>query len=199
MPRVAGLLAELQDRVFRRPAAWLGYSMGGRIALAAAVQGYPMSRLLLESAGPGLATEAERMARRRVDRERAAALMGHGIEAFIDEWLAMPLFEGVVRLPLDELAAAREERLARDPRSMAAWLLGGGAGSQPDYRPMLPRVGIPVHLLAGEQDPKYVGLAEEMAQRLPLSAVTVAPGAGHVVHLESPDAWVAWVRGALGS
>lgn len=195
--RVAGLLNELQERVFAGPAAWLGYSMGGRIALAAAAEGIPMERLLLESAGPGLATEAERRERRRVDRRRADALLAAGIEAFVTDWLRMPLFRGLADLPPKRQALARALRCGQDPKRMAAWLLGGGTGSQPDYRPRLARVAVPVHLLVGEWDSKYVGLAQEMADQLPRAEVRVASGAGHLVHLESPDAWVGWVHESL--
>lgn len=197
VPRVASLLAELQDRVFKGPAAWLGYSMGGRIALAAAVEGVPMARLLLESAGPGLATPAEREARRRVDRERADLLRGLGTEAFVDRWLRMPLFQGVSGLPPEVRARARAVRVGQDPDRMAAWLLGGGTGSQPDYRGRLPRLDLPVHLLVGEHDEKYRRLAREMLDALPRGVLTVAPGSGHVVHLEAPEAWVDWVRSSL--
>lgn len=199
VPRVAALLNELQERVFSEPASWLGYSMGGRIALAAAAEGIPMGRLLLESAGPGLATEVERGERRRVDRERAAALRASGIEAFVDDWLRMPLFQGLAGLPLGQQAAARALRCAQDPDRMAAWLLGGGTGSQSDYRPALADIEVPVHLLVGERDRKYVGLAWEMAEGLSRAKVTLAPGAGHLVHMESPDVWTAWVRASLAS
>lgn len=195
--RVAEVLNELQERVFSEPASWLGYSMGGRIALGAAAEGVPMARLLLESAGPGLATEAERAERRRVDRDRADALRAWGMEAFVDQWLRLPLFRGLAELPPERWAAARALRCGQDPNRMAAWLLGGGTGSQPDYRPALAGVGVSVHLLVGERDPRYVALAREMAERLPRARVTVASGAGHVVHVESPDAWLAWVRESL--
>jgi 2-succinyl-6-hydroxy-2,4-cyclohexadiene-1-carboxylate synthase len=183
--------------VFDGPAAWLGYSMGGRIALAGAAEGLPMRRLLLESAGPGLATAAERAERRRVDRERAERLQAQGMEAFVDDWLRMPLFAGLGALPSEVRLAARAVRAAQEPARMAAWLRGGGTGSQRDYRPDLPRISSPVHLIAGARDEKYVALAREMASALPLSDLTVVPGAGHSVHLEAPDAWLSWVRSAL--
>ena len=197
VPRVARLLAELQDRVFERPAAWLGYSMGGRIALAAAAEGLPVSRLLLESAGPGLGNEAERQERRRADRDRAERLRTGGIEAFVDDWLKLPLFRGLDALPAEERAAARAERVRQDPHRMAAWLLGAGTGSQPDYRPSLPRLNLPVHLIVGSEDAKYVALAREMMDVLPRGRLSIVPGSGHVVHREAPGRWVDWVREAM--
>ncbi|MEJ2538872.1 MAG: 2-succinyl-6-hydroxy-2,4-cyclohexadiene-1-carboxylate synthase [Gemmatimonadota bacterium] len=197
LPGVARLLAALQDEVLDGPAAWLGYSMGARVALAAAVEGVSMTRLLLESGGPGLATEAERMDRRRMDEGRARTLSSEGMERFVDAWLEMPMFRGLSARPPEQRAEARAIRAAQDPRRMAAWLRGGGTGSQPDYRPLLPTVQIPVHLVAGARDAKYVGLAREMAALLPAAAVEVVPDVGHTVHLEAPEAWLRWVRGAM--
>lgn len=199
VPGVAGLLAELQDRVFPGPAAWLGYSMGGRIALAAAAEGVAMSRLLVESAGPGLATEAAREERREADRRRADALRAGGMDAFVDQWLRMPLFRGLADLPADVRAAARAVRLEQDPDRMAAWLLGAGTGSQPDYRGALSGLRLPVHLVAGEKDAKYAGLAREMAEWIPRCSLRIVPDAGHVVHLEAPGAWLDWVGDSLAS
>lgn len=197
VPAVARRLAELQGAVFGGPAAWLGYSMGGRIALAAAAEGFPVQRLLLESAGPGLASGAERAERRRLDHERAERLEARGTESFVDEWLRMPLFEGLASLSPEARAAARAVRVAQDPVRMAAWLRGAGTGSQRDYRPDLPTLESPVHLIAGARDEKYVELGREMAAALPRAELTVVPRAGHTVHLEAPDVWLAWVRSAL--
>jgi pimeloyl-ACP methyl ester carboxylesterase len=57
--------------------------------------------------------------------------------------------------------------------------------------PMWDRLGelaLPVTLVAGDRDPKYVDLARRMAERIAGAEVVVVPGAGHAVHLEDPDA-----------
>ena len=46
---------------------------------------------------------------------------------------------------------------------------------------------MPVVLIAGERDQKYVAISERMAERIPDARVVIVPGAGHAVHLEAPD------------
>ncbi|HZD06188.1 MAG TPA: alpha/beta fold hydrolase, partial [Longimicrobiales bacterium] len=89
LPSTARGLVGLLDRMGVERASWIGYSMGGRVALGAAVL-YPerVDRLVLESASPGLATPEEREARRAQDEARARELESSGLEAFVDRWMA---------------------------------------------------------------------------------------------------------------
>jgi 2-succinyl-6-hydroxy-2,4-cyclohexadiene-1-carboxylate synthase len=194
---VVELLAGLQDRVFEGPAAWLGYSMGARIALAAAVEGVPGTALLLESGSPGLADPLARAERRIQDEERARRLESEGIESFVDDWLRLPLFRGLRQAPPEVRAAARATRIAQDPARMAACLREGGTGVQPSLWDRLSEIRRPVRLVVGVKDEKFVTVARAMVDRLPDVALREIPGVGHTVHLEAPDSWVRWVRDAL--
>lgn len=198
IPRIADEMIELHRVVCGGPAWWLGYSMGGRIALAAAVRGAGMRGLLLESASPGIAEPGARAERRRLDEARAAHLEDGGIESFVDAWLAMPLFAGVAVLDRPAWETARAVRASQDPRRMAAWLRGGGAGNQPPYWDALPGIPCPVRLLTGARDTKFTALARRMADGLADATVTVIPGVGHLPHIEAPTRWVDWVRESLG-
>src|SRR5690242_4306022 len=67
--------------------ALVGYSMGGRIALHAALTlRAQVDRLVLVGASPGLADPAERAARRAADEALAARIEAIGVEAFAREW-----------------------------------------------------------------------------------------------------------------
>ena len=46
---------------------------------------------------------------------------------------------------------------------------------------------MPVLLLAGALDSKYVTLAEQMAPLIPQATINVISAAGHNIHLEQPD------------
>lgn len=178
----------------------VGYSMGGRMALAyAATFPHQVGRLVLESASPGLATEAGRIQRRASDDALAAGLVERGIEAFVDLWEGLPLFESQGSLSAHLLAAQRERRLLNEPQSLAACLRGLGTGRQPSYWELLPTVSVPALLMAGEADAKFVGIAEEMATSLPNARLVVVAGSGHAVHLERPDAWLSEVTAFLAS
>jgi 2-succinyl-6-hydroxy-2,4-cyclohexadiene-1-carboxylate synthase len=181
-----------------RPGPLMGYSMGGRIALAYAAR-HPerVTRLVLESASPGLASEEERTARRASDEELALRLESWGIEAFVDHWESLPIFGSQRSLPSETRRAHRARRLANDPRSLAAALRGLGTGALPSLWDALPGFEVPTLLIVGALDLKFVSVAERMASLLPDARIATVPGAGHAVHLERPGEWLAAVVGFL--
>ena len=62
---------------------WIGYSMGGRVALAAAIERPErVGSLVLESVSPGLKSEVERAARRSLDAALAERIVQGGIKEF---------------------------------------------------------------------------------------------------------------------
>jgi 2-succinyl-6-hydroxy-2,4-cyclohexadiene-1-carboxylate synthase len=175
------------------PITLAGYSMGGRIALYAALA-LPglVERLILIGASPGLADPAEREARRRADAALADRIEAIGIEAFAAEWGAQPLFSGQ-----DErvAAAAHADRLRNTPAGLAAALRGLGTGVMPPLWDRLGELAIPVSLVVGERDEKFRAIAERMGAAIADGRVERVAGAGHAVQLECPDA-VAAVIGA---
>jgi len=181
-------------------ADWVGYSMGGRIALGAAVLApRRVGRLVLESASPGLPTEEERFARRVADAHLARRIRAGGIRRFVEEWERLPVFATQERLPPDVRVSLRERRLDNDPDALAACLGGLGTGSQPSFWDDLAAVRSRVLVLAGEADPKFREIGRGMIERLADARLEIVPGAGHAVHLEAPDAWLDLVLDFLGS
>ena len=187
---VHDLLDVLDARGLERP-AWVGYSMGGRIALGAAVL-HPdrVGRLVLESASPGLESEADREARRRSDEALSRRILDRGIEAFVSEWMDLPLFATQRRLPEPVIARARRRRLRCSPRGLALTLRGLGTGSQPSFWADLGSLPHRTLLLAGGLDTKYVEIAERMAARISGVERRTVADAGHTVHREAPEAWL---------
>jgi 2-succinyl-6-hydroxy-2,4-cyclohexadiene-1-carboxylate synthase len=188
-------LLEVLDEVGASQARWLGYSMGGRVALAAAVL-HPqrVSGLVLESASPGLGNDNARRARRRADEALAEGILLGGMEAFVDHWLGLPLFATQGKLPSEVRAAARERRLRNSPETLAACLRGLGIGAQPSFWDRLGEIQAPTLLLAGEEDKKFTETARKMAAEIPEASLLVIPRAGHAIHLENAFAWLAAVR-----
>ncbi len=190
-----GALAAILRGIPPGPQRLVGYSMGARLALALAVR-HPerVGRLVLESGSPGLATEEERTARRAADEALAAEIVREGIGSFVRAWEAKPLFEGIARrLSPEERAAVHRRRMANDPRGLAAALRGLGTGSLPSFWDQLERVDLPVLLLVGAEDAKFVAIARAMAERLPRARIEIVEDAGHTVHLEQPDRWLSAV------
>lgn len=165
----------------------LGYSMGGRLALYLAMH-YPQlfRALILESASPGLETETERSARQASDHALAAQIEQDGIASFVSKWEALPLWASQQQLAPEKRAALRAQRLGNNPTGLANSLRGMGTGAQPSLWPHLPQLTLPVLLLAGELDEKFVSISRKMHRLLPNSQCNIVAGAGHAVHLERP-------------
>lgn len=168
------------------PFTLAGYSMGGRIALHAALSlGARVTRLVLVGASPGLADPSERAARRADDDALAERIERIGLEAFIAEWAAQPLFEGMPRGIVEQ---AQQDRRRNTAEGLAAALRGLGTGTMPPLWERLGELAMPVELVAGERDAKFRAIAERMAAALPDARLHVVPGTGHAVQLEAPGA-----------
>ena len=113
------VLADLADLI--TPGATVcGYSMGGRIALHAALRpelGRRIGRLVLIGASPGLADPAERESRRAADEALADELQSMSITGFADSWAATTPV--LADQPAGVREAAREDRLRNQPRALA--------------------------------------------------------------------------------
>ena len=164
----------------------LGYSLGGRIALYTAFSGY-FRGLILESASPGLATEAEREQRRMSDEHLAQYIENEGIEAFVDYWEVLPLFASQQALAPDRWLVQRHQRLANNQNGLAMSLRGVGTGSQPALHNRLSELNLPVLLITGALDTKFTAINEQMRTQLPQATHQIIPEAGHTVHLEQPQ------------
>lgn len=184
----------LEQRGVER-ARWLGYSMGGRVALAFAVA-HPerVERLLLVGASAGIADPTAREERVRADEQLAERIERVGVEAFVDDWMALPLFASQSRLGPAALAEARSQRLDNDSHALAHSLRGMGSGAQEPLHERLPQLWSPVCLAVGDEDTKFDAIARELADRLPNATVERIPNAGHAAHLENPDGFGAAAR-----
>lgn len=164
-------------------ATYVGYSLGGRLCLRLAVE-HPelVQSLVLVGASPGLADAGERDARRASDEALAADIERIGTAAFLDRWLAQPLFATLSLQPED-----LESRRANSPARLAGALRRLGAGAQEPLWDRLADVKMPVLAVTGEDDVKFSRLAEDMAAAIGVNAQAVAlAGAGHAAHLERP-------------
>ncbi|MBZ0316562.1 MAG: 2-succinyl-6-hydroxy-2,4-cyclohexadiene-1-carboxylate synthase [Anaerolineae bacterium] len=192
MEAVAADLHELITRVIQSPVHLVGYSMGGRLALYLALH-YPQSirKLILESASPGLATEAERQARRASDENLAARILQNGIPAFVEEWDNLPLFASQSPEIRQRLHI---QRLQNTPLGLANSLRGMGTGVQPSLWDSLPDLKPPTLILNGALDTKFVAIGEQMARLIPTAHQQIFPNVGHTVHLETSHDYTSVLR-----
>lgn len=163
------------------PAIYVGYSMGGRTALHLALQAPALVEgLVLIGATAGIESEAERVARQEADEALAEHLGALGLDAFLDEWLAKPLFAG-----LDEVAAAREHRLTNRVEGLQGSLRSCGTGTQTPLWSRLVEIIAPALVVAGSHDTKFTGIGQRLVAELP-SATFASVTGSHAVHLQAP-------------
>jgi 2-succinyl-6-hydroxy-2,4-cyclohexadiene-1-carboxylate synthase len=171
--------------------AYVGYSLGVRLCLRLALDRPDLvPALVLIGASPGIGDPGGRAGRRAADEALARRVERDGVAAFLDHWLAGPLFA-----TLPARAAGREERLANTAEGLAYALRRLGTGAQEPLWDRLDELRRPVLLVAGERDPKFAGIARDMAAAIgPAARVEMVPGAGHAVHLERPAETAALVE-----
>lgn len=161
---------------------YVGYSMGGRYALLAAAGGAPqIERLVLIGATGGLATAVERADRVAADERLARHVGTIGVRAFLAEWMALPLFDG---LPPDQVGF--ERRAANSAAGLAHSLRSAGTGSQPQVWDALSSIAIPVLVIAGGLDAKFTAIGRHLVDALPNATFAGIERAGHAAHTHRP-------------
>lgn len=163
-----------------------GYSMGGRLALKAALK-FPelWGGLLLESTTYGLTDEKKRADRRRVDAQRAEKI-SIDYKTFLAQWKELALFNSPVRVDKQLAANYNHIHLSQDSHAMAASIVGFGTGSMAPVRTELHGFTKPVMVIAGTEDQKYINLSKSLVSyfdKAHLCHIT----AGHRVHLDNPQ------------
>jgi 2-succinyl-6-hydroxy-2,4-cyclohexadiene-1-carboxylate synthase len=168
----------------------LGYSMGGRAAIATAVANpEAYSSLVLVGATAGIESSSHRHERILADEALADRIERDGIETFVDEWMALPIFASQSCLGLEAIGRARAQRLRNKIVGLANSLRGMGAGAQEPLFEELGRFGGPALLVVGERDEKFQGIAKKLEAAFPNARTEIISGVGHAAHLEAPDAF----------
>lgn len=189
--RLDEVVGELSPRV-----ALVGYSMGGRLALHAALRRpHALRALVLVGASAGIEDDAERAERQAVDERLADWMEGRSIEEIVERWEALPVFAS-------QSAALREAlrpgRLSHDPADLASLLRTAGQGVLPPVWARLTELPCPVLAVAGEADDAYVAAAYRIAELASHGAARLVPGTGHAPQLEDPDAFARLLDEFLG-
>jgi 2-succinyl-6-hydroxy-2,4-cyclohexadiene-1-carboxylate synthase len=182
----ADLLAQAVGR-----GTYLGYSMGGRFALHIALQ-HPelVERLILISTTAGMDDDAERARRREADDTLATHIEDIGVEMFVDEWLAQPMFSS-----LGADAALADLRKANTATGLASSLRLAGTGTQSPLWLRIHELDMPVLVIAGANDAKFLAHARRLVETIgPNAELEIIPEVGHSAQLEDPRATAMIVR-----
>ncbi|MEG0072277.1 MAG: 2-succinyl-6-hydroxy-2,4-cyclohexadiene-1-carboxylate synthase [Raoultibacter sp.] len=169
------------------PVHLLGYSMGGRVALAytrANAQAQRLVSLVLESAAIGPETPEERAVSNAHDALLAERLDKEDIASFVEYWENIPLFETQHHLCAEVRQRLHEERLDNSCDALARSVRFAGQHTMPLFGESLGVLPMPILYIAGMADEKYTKVAETFATCE--SATCSLLSAGHNVHVENP-------------
>ena len=164
------------------PGHYVGYSMGGRMLLHAALNDNvgEMRSLILIGATPGIESSTERAERKAHDVALATQVMAEGTPAFVERWLSQPMFAG-----LTDEQSCKLKRFENSPEGLAASLLNCGTGSQEPLWDQLSTLRMPVLVIAGSADDKFTAIGQRMVATIGSNARFVNIDGGHAVHSQN--------------
>jgi 2-succinyl-6-hydroxy-2,4-cyclohexadiene-1-carboxylate synthase len=177
-----------------------GYSLGARVALGLLARHAHLFRsATLISVHPGLATTLERRERAGQD-ERWCRLLSHGdVGAFAQAWEAQPLFATRACLPESRRSAHRRIRMAHSCSGLSRALRVLGLAQMPSYRGALLGLRLPVRLLVGALDPKFLAIGRALTENNRGLRLEIVEGAGHDLLAEAPERVASVLTRALES
>ena len=169
----------------------IGYSMGARIALGCALNHPQQIRaLVLVSGNPGLAKE-ERDQRWKFDQQVCVDLMKLPPEQFVRQWYRQKVFSSLTD---DQIESLVRDKRQLDSHRFAQLMTCYSIAKQPNYWDRLSELAVPVALVAGAKDQKYVDICREVQRRITNGRFYQVEGAGHIVHRECPDQFISLVN-----
>jgi 2-succinyl-6-hydroxy-2,4-cyclohexadiene-1-carboxylate synthase len=190
-------IINLLDKLEIEKCFLVGYSMGGRLALYLSLH-FPerFIKVVLESASPGLPTSADRLARIKTDyqitRKLIRMLEQSEFRDFLNYWYSQPIFGNLQQHP--EYQRMLELRLENNPLMLGKSLQFMGTGYQPSLWEEIKENQLPLLLLVGQYDEKFIKINMAMFHRTTLAEIKTINQAGHNIHLEQTFAFVESLR-----
>lgn len=172
---------------------WLvGYSLGGRVAMAYVSQPRKgLCGLVVEGGHPGLQDDNQRLLRQQSDAAWAERLRCEPLPQVFADWYQQPVFASLDESRRAALIALRSQN---NGAALAAMLQATSLAKQPDLRGLLQMRDFPFHYLCGERDGKFRAIARQLA-----ATTHIINHAGHNAHRENPDAVAACLAQFLAS
>jgi len=178
-----GRLAEIADA--GEGAILAGYSLGGRLALRAALrEPERYAGLVTVGATAGIEDPQARTARAEADERLASWVEAAPIEDVVAIWERQPLFADQSEQLIED---QRPGRLAQDPVELARLLRSAGQGVLEPVWPELLTFELPWLAIAGARDEGYSSAARKIAATAPNAIARVVADAGHAAHLQQPE------------
>ncbi|MBA3264521.1 MAG: alpha/beta fold hydrolase [Thermoleophilaceae bacterium] len=162
----------------------VGYSLGGRLALRAALRDPDRyAGLVTVGATAGIDEAVERAGRAKADERLASWIEAAPIEDIVAVWERQPLFADQSDALVEE---QRPGRLAQDPMALARLLRSAGQGVLDPVWHELLTFELPVLAIAGSRDDGYTRAAHKIADTAPNAQTQIVENTGHAPQLQQP-------------
>jgi 2-succinyl-6-hydroxy-2,4-cyclohexadiene-1-carboxylate synthase len=162
-----------------------GYSLGGRLALRAALRDPARyAGVVTVSASAGIDDAAARRARAEADDRLAGWMEAAPIEDIVAIWERQPLFADQSEALVE---SQRAGRLSHDPAELAALLRTAGQGVLEPVWHRLLQLELPVLAIAGARDDGYAAAARRIAETAPRGRAAIIEDSGHAPQLQRPE------------
>jgi 2-succinyl-6-hydroxy-2,4-cyclohexadiene-1-carboxylate synthase len=166
------------------PPVLVGYSLGGRLALRAALRDpASFTAVVLVGSTAGIDEGPLRVQRAEADEKLASWIEVMPIEDIVALWERQPLFADQSDLLVDE---QRPGRLSHNPRSLALLLRTAGQGALEPVWHELRTLEVPLLAIAGARDDGYSAAAKRIAATAPNARAAIVEEAGHAAQLQQP-------------
>jgi 2-succinyl-6-hydroxy-2,4-cyclohexadiene-1-carboxylate synthase len=173
----------------------VGYSLGGRLALRAALRSpESFSAVVLVGATAGIEEGPLRVQRAEADEKLASWMEAMPIEDIVSLWERQPLFADQSESLVEE---QRPGRLSHEPRDLALILRTAGQGVLEPVWHELRTLELPLLAIAGARDDGYTAAAKRIASLAPNARAAVVENAGHAPQLQQPQVVADLIAGFL--
>lgn len=163
----------------------VGYSLGGRLALRAALRSPDsFAGVVVVGSTAGIEEGPLRVTRAEADEKLASWMEAMPIEDIVSLWERQPLFADQSDALVEQ---QRPGRLSHDPRSLALLLRTAGQGTLEPVSHELRSLELPILAIAGARDDGYAAAVKRIAATAPNARAVIVENAGHAAHLQQPQ------------
>lgn len=184
------VLADEVQKIIKGPAIWVGWSLGGLVALAAAQQ-FPqqLTKLVLIGATPKFVRSTDWPHAMEISvLEQFARALERDYADTLTRFLSLQVAADEERQILRQL---RQELFQRGEPNVAALRAGLRLLIEEDRRAMLPVISTPALVVQGERDQLVsIGAAKYLAAHLQRARLEIIPRAGHAPFFSHADFFI---------
>lgn len=183
------ILDKLTDFLSIKNIILVGYSMGGRLALAFSII-YPekIKGLVLESSSCGIKDNNERNERIKSDELLASSIAANGVSKFIDYWMSIPLFKSLAKIDSAKVQNMKEKKIKTNSiNGLKNSLVGFSQGKMNYYGNSLSKLKVKLLFICGDLDKKYCNIGKNITQNSSKFELQIVNDCGHNVHFEKPE------------